>query len=324
MNERSNQDQTHQRFKTGDAESYDAVVDHFDRYTQRYTAHLCQPLLELADIPINGVVLDVGTGTGVIPLAGAVASAPGVKFVGIDLSDGMLAKASQNAVDKGLQSQVEFQKMDAENLVFEDNSFDAVISLYALHHFPDPSRALSEICRVLKPGGKVVIAVGSSPELLSLGGVTAVFRRISSLMRVLRGRELSACGFIDALVEKYLPHDDERNVTQWVEHQHGFGVSVRDMLIAAGFENLASAWKGQYSTLASADDFWLVQMTFSSKARKRIQQADQDTLNRLKGDFYQQCEQVLKKNGRLVYQTGAAIASGRKPLGKDASAPPKG
>ena len=65
MNERSKQDQNHQRFKTGDAESYDTVVDHFDRYTQQYTAHLCQPLLELAEIPENGTVLDVGAGTDV-------------------------------------------------------------------------------------------------------------------------------------------------------------------------------------------------------------------------------------------------------------------
>jgi ubiquinone/menaquinone biosynthesis C-methylase UbiE len=313
MSERSIKDQTDQRFKKSDAQSYDAVVDYFHRYTQRYTAQLCQPLLEIADIPANGVVLDVGTGTGVIPLAGLAASGSGVKFVGIDLSDGMLAKAGQVAVDKGLQSRVEFFKMDAENLVFEDNSFDAVISLYALHHFPNPSRALSEIFRVLKPGGKAVIAVGSSPALLSLDGVKAVFRRLGSIWRNSRGRELSACGFIDALVEKHLPHGDEPSVTQWVEHQHGFGESVKDMLNAAGFENLASAWKGQYSTLASADDFWLVQMTFSSTARRRIQQADQDALSRLKDDFYQKCEQVLKKNGRLVYQTGAAITSGRKP-----------
>jgi ubiquinone/menaquinone biosynthesis C-methylase UbiE len=312
MNDRSEQDQ---QFKTDDAQSYDAVVDYFHRYTQRFTAHLCQPLLEMADIPADGVVLDVGTGTGVIPLAGLAASGPDVKFVGIDLSDGMLAKASQVAADNGLQPQVEFRKMDAEDLVFEDNSFDAVISLYALHHFPNPTRALSEIFRVLKPGGKAVIAVGSSPSLFSIDGVRAGFRRFGSMWRVARGRELSACDFIDGLVEKYLPKGDERSVTQWVEHRHGFSGSVRDMLNTAGFENLASAWKGQYSTLDSADDFWLLQMTFSSMARKRIQQAEEEAVRRLKGEFYQQCEQVLQKNGRLVYQTGAAITSGRKPVG---------
>lgn len=316
MSGHSNKDQVHERFKKRDAQSYDAVVDYFHRYTQRYTAHLCQPLLSMADIPANGVVLDIGTGTGVIPFAGLAASGPGVKFVGIDLSDGMLAKASEVAVDHGLQSQVEFLKMDAENLAFEDNSFDAAISLYALHHFPNPSHALSEIFRVLKPGGKAVIAVGSSPALFSVPGVKAAFRKFASMWRISRGRELAACGFIDALVEKHLPRGDERNVTQWVEHRHGFGGSVRDMLNDAGFENLVSDWKGQYSTLASADDFWLVQMTFSSTARRRIQQADQDALSRLKEEFYRKCDKVLKKKGRLVYQTGAAIVSGRKPPGR--------
>lgn len=314
MSQRLTQDQTHQRFKNNDAKSYDAVVDYFHRYTQRYTAHLCQPLLEMADIPVNGTVLDVGTGTGVIPLAGSSANGPGMKFVGIDLSDGMLAKATRLLVEKGLQSQVEFLKMDAESLDFEDHSFDAVISLYALHHFPNPSRALSEIFRVLKPGGKAVIAVGSSPALLSHAGMKAAFRKFGSIWRILRGRELSACGFIDALVEKHLPRDGERAVTKWVEHRHEFTGSLSDMLNAAGFEDLAGAWKGQYSTVASAEDFWLLQMTFSSTARKRIQQADQDTLSDLKEAFYQACEKVLAKNGRLVYQTGAAIVSGRKPL----------
>ena len=209
--------------------------------------------------------------------------------------------------------------MDAEKLAFEDNCFDAVISLYALHHFPDPVRALNEMFRVLKPGGRVVIAVGSSPSLLSFDGVKAAVRKISSLWRAIRGRELSACDFIDTLVDKHLPHGDDRTVTQWVEHHHGFTAPVRKMLITAGFENPVNAWKGQYSTLTSADDFWLVQVTFSSKARKRIQHANQESLRRLKDDFYRQSELVLKKNGRLVYQTGAAIASARKPLGSNLS-----
>ena len=302
-----------QRFKTDDADSYNAVVDYFDQYTERFTSHMPGPLLAMADVPDNGRVLDVGTGTGIIALDVAARLGPQGKVVGIDLSDGMLATASKKAQQKGLESRTEFLKMDAENLTFEDNSFDAALSLYALRHFPNPDKSVNEIFRVLKPGASIVAAVGSPPALLSTDGVRAVARRFGSIWRKSTGRELSACEFIDSLVEKYIPETKDREVTEWVEHHHGFTGSIKSLVQAAGFKNIRTGWKGQYSIIDSAEDFWLLQMTYSSIARKRIQQADESDVERLKAEFYQVCEQVLQKNGRLVYQSGAAIVSGVKP-----------
>ena len=302
-----------QRFKTDDADSYNAVVDYFDQYTERFTSHMPEPLLSMADVPDNGRVLDVGTGTGIIALDVAARLGPQGKVVGIDLSDGMLATASKKALQKGLESRTEFLKMDAENLTFEDNSFDAALSLYALRHFPNPDRSVNEIFRVLKPGASIVAAVGSPPALLSTDGVKAAVRRLGSIWRKSTGRELSACEFIDSLVEKYIPETKDREVTEWVEHHHGFTGSIKSLVQVAGFKNIRTGWKGQYSIIDTAEDFWLLQMTYSSIARKRIQQADESDVARLKAEFYQTCEQVLQKKGRLVYQSGAAIISGVKP-----------
>lgn len=302
-----------QRFKTDDADSYNAVVDYFDQYTERFTSHMPEPLLAMADVPDNGRVLDVGTGTGIIALDVAARLGQQGKVVGIDLSDGMLATASKKAQQKGLESRTEFLKMDAENLTFEDNSFDAALSLYALRHFPNPDKSVNEIFRVLKPGASIVAAVGSPPALLSTDGVRAAVRRFGSIWRKSTGRELSACEFIDSLIEKYIPETKDREVTEWVEHHHGFTGSIKSLVQAAGFKNIRTGWKGQYSIIDSAEDFWLLQMTYSSIARKRIQQADESDVERLKAEFYQVCEQVLLKNGRLVYQSGAAIVSGVKP-----------
>lgn len=305
-------EQDEQRFKTDDADSYNAVVDYFDQYTERFTAHMPEPLLAMANVPDKGMVLDVGTGTGIIALN--VAGRINGKVVGVDLSDGMLATASARANQKDLSRKTEFIKMDAENLAFPDNSFDAAVSLYALRHFPNPDKAVNEIFRVLKPGASIVVAVGSPPALISVDGMIAVVRRMGSILRKATGRELSACEFIDSLVEKYIPERKHRDVTEWVEHHHGFTGSIKGLVQVAGFKNIRSGWKGQYSIVDSAEDFWLLQMTFSSMARKRIQQADKDVVEHLKEEFYARCNEVLHRNGRLVYQTGAAIVAGVKPV----------
>jgi ubiquinone/menaquinone biosynthesis C-methylase UbiE len=150
-------------------------------------------------------VLDIGTGTGIVTLEVARKLGEQGEVVGIDLSDGMLATAIGKAEKEGLAGKAQFLKMDAEALEFDANSFDCVLSLYALRYFPNPEKTVAEIRRVLKPGGKAVIAVGSRPELLSKDGVAAVVRKIGSVIRRLTGRELAACEFLDELVNKHIP-----------------------------------------------------------------------------------------------------------------------
>jgi len=306
--------ETENTFKTNDAGSYNAVVDYFDHYTERFTKHLLEPMLEMAEVPKNGNVVDVGTGTGVVAFSAANAITDLGQVTGIDLSDGMLSTARKKARLRGINDRVVFIKMDAENLEFTDNSFDAALSLYALRHFPNPEKSVAEIYRVLKPGARIVLAVGSRPSLLSQEGVKAAVRRLGSIGRRALGRELTACEFIDSLVEKHIPKNAGSEIAEWVGDRQEFSHSIIELVQGAGFKAVHSDWKGQYSIIESPEDFWLLQMTFSSLARKRIAEADQKTVERLKYEFYQSCEQVLERKGRLVYQTGAVIVSGRKPL----------
>ncbi len=99
--------------------------------------------------------MDVGTRTGVI----AILLAQLVHNVtGIDLSGKMLEKAKEKAKELGLK--IKFDICDAENLYFEDESFDAVVCRYLLWTLPNPKRAIKEWVRVVKPGGKVVVIDG--------------------------------------------------------------------------------------------------------------------------------------------------------------------
>ncbi|NLW77298.1 MAG: class I SAM-dependent methyltransferase [Methanomicrobiales archaeon] len=101
-------------------------------------------------------VLDVGTGPGVVALHLADL---GHDVTGVDNSDGMLKEAIENC--KRFKQSIEFQKGDAESLPFPDNSFDAVVSKFALWTIPHPEKALHEWYRVVKPGGKVVYIDGN-------------------------------------------------------------------------------------------------------------------------------------------------------------------
>ncbi len=109
--------------------------------------------------PINegDVVLDVGCGAGVDTLISAMITGPSGKAVGIDLTPVMLKRARQNLSKMNLTNVV-FEEGSAETLSFEDNSFHVVISNGALNLIPDKARAFDEIYRVLKPGGRLMVA----------------------------------------------------------------------------------------------------------------------------------------------------------------------
>lgn len=101
-------------------------------------------------------ILDVGTGPGSIsiPLAGM-----GHSVTAVDLSDNMLDLARKNAATCNVT--VDFRKGDAEKLPFDDNTFDAVVNRWVLWTVPDPTSALSEWTRVVKPGGRICIIDGN-------------------------------------------------------------------------------------------------------------------------------------------------------------------
>nr|CBH40058.1 conserved hypothetical protein, SAM-dependent methyltransferase type 11 family [uncultured archaeon] len=100
-------------------------------------------------------VLDVGTGPGDIAIYLAEMEHD---VTGIDFSDEMLKRAKGRVKNSNLQ--VKFDICDAEDLYFEDESFDAVICRHLLWTLPNPGKALREWTRVVKPGGKIVVIDG--------------------------------------------------------------------------------------------------------------------------------------------------------------------
>lgn len=302
-------------FKQRDAASYDDVTDAFDRFTERFTGAIAERVVELAAPRPGDRVLDVGCGTGVVSFAAARRLTGGGRLVGIDLSEGMLRYARAKVARTGLAGRVEFRRMDAEALELPEGSFDVALSMFALRHFPHPDAALAQMFRVLRPGGRLAVAVGSAPRLASRAGVGAAIRRLRALAGSLIGRrDLVACAYLDHLVEAHLPRPRGDEEAEWI-HAHAMHGSVERLVAAAGFRGVRSDWAGNEGVVESRQDFWDVQVTFSSLARKRLPGAPAEAVERLRREFDAGCDRALAAGGRLRYPTGALIVTAAKPAG---------
>jgi SAM-dependent methyltransferase len=115
-------------------------------------------LLDSAALAPGERVLDLACGTGLVTLPAAVAVGPSGQVIGVDIADRMVEALRQRAAAAGLP-QVRAARMDAEQLALSDGSVDVVLCGLGLMYLPDPGQALREIKRVLRPGGRTVLAV---------------------------------------------------------------------------------------------------------------------------------------------------------------------
>ncbi len=137
---------------------WDLASTDYDPLWQEQLAPARTGTLDLASLAPGEHVLDLACGTGLVTLAAADTVGTNGKVVGTDLSGQMVEVARQRACTRQLPN-VTFARMDAETLDLPDATFDAVLCSLGLMYLPDPARAMREWLRVLKPGGRVVIAV---------------------------------------------------------------------------------------------------------------------------------------------------------------------
>ena len=108
------------------------------------------------------VILDVATGTGDFSIE-ALRLKP-QRIIGVDISEGMLDVGRRKMREKKIDHIIQLQSGDSENIPFADNFFDAVIVAFGVRNFENLEQGLSEMLRVAKPGGKVVILEFSRPS----------------------------------------------------------------------------------------------------------------------------------------------------------------
>ncbi len=144
------------------------IADYYDEMNEIMSMHMVQGwhkfMMKKAGDISGKRCLDVGTGTGEIAFHVARKAGPDGKVVGVDITPRMLELAAKKEADLHLPCKIDWVVGDALALDFPDDSFDLVTSGYMLRNVTDIQKAVSEMHRVLAPGGKIVVAELSKPD----------------------------------------------------------------------------------------------------------------------------------------------------------------
>jgi demethylmenaquinone methyltransferase / 2-methoxy-6-polyprenyl-1,4-benzoquinol methylase len=165
-------------------------------------------------------ILDVATGTGDLAITAAKKLNP-KEIVGIDISNGMLDFGRKKLIDKGLDKMITFQTADSEALPFTADRFDAITVAFGVRNFENLEKGLSEMLRVLRPGGKAVVLEFSRPEIFP-------FKQIYN-------------GYFKYLLPAFgrFSSNDPRAYTYLYESSQAFiqGTDFTDTLLKLGYKN---------------------------------------------------------------------------------------
>jgi ubiquinone/menaquinone biosynthesis C-methylase UbiE len=142
--------------------AWSAVAAGWHNGLARSLAKISDPLAAFARIGKDDMVLDLATGDGIASFAAAARGAKHV--VASDIAPGHQPFIEATARDLGLDKVVTFAEVDMEDIPYDDEAFDRVISQFGIMFPPDRMKALSEIHRVLKSGGTFAAAVWASPD----------------------------------------------------------------------------------------------------------------------------------------------------------------
>jgi len=148
-------------------------------------------------------ILDIATGTADMAIIESAILNP-EKITGIDISEGMLEIGRKKIDRLGLSNKIELINGDSETINFADNSFDAVTVAFGVRNFEDLEKGLSEIKRVLKPGGKLVVLECTKPKMIVIKQLYNVYmNRITPAIGKLFSKNRNAYSYLNESIKKF-------------------------------------------------------------------------------------------------------------------------
>ncbi|MBQ0074791.1 MAG: bifunctional demethylmenaquinone methyltransferase/2-methoxy-6-polyprenyl-1,4-benzoquinol methylase UbiE [Prevotella sp.] len=158
-------------------------------------------------------ILDVATGTGDFAILAAKKIRPthdnpllgkDLRIIGADISEGMMDIGRQKVQKKGLEDIITFAKEDCCNLSFEENSFDAVMASFGIRNFQNLEKGLSEMLRVLKPGGMLCILELTTPVSFPMKQLFRIYSHtVLPIYGKLISKDTSAYSYLTKTIEAF-------------------------------------------------------------------------------------------------------------------------
>jgi ubiquinone/menaquinone biosynthesis C-methylase UbiE len=229
--------------------AWDQIAAGYDQFVTPSHLSLAEDALQRVDLRTGMRFLDVAAGTGALSIP---AARLGAQFTATDISPTMVARLNQRAREAGLAN-IHGRVMDAHDLDLEDDAFDIAASQYGVMLVPDLPRALREMVRVTRPGGRVLVIAFGPPaqvEFLSffLGAIKTVvpdFRGLPLDPPPLPfqladpekfRREMEKAGLHEISIESLreeMAFQSAVHLWDWVTHSHPIGAGLVAGLTAA-------------------------------------------------------------------------------------------
>ena len=165
------------------------------------------------NIPQDSLVLDIACGTG--DFAFTTQKLKKAKIYGIDIATNMLTLGKQKSIDKEKSDNIKFLAGDGEKLPFNDEVFDAVTIAFGVRNMGDVKKNLSEMSRVLKPGGELIVLEFSTPKSNFLKKAYRIyFHNVLPFVGKIISKDKEAYTYLPVSVDYFPPR---REFARWIE-----------------------------------------------------------------------------------------------------------
>ena len=256
----------------------------WDNFMMNLMRPVGENLIEPLKLKGTEHVLDIASGTGEPGLTVSKLLPQG-KVTGIDLSEKMVAIANDHAQQRGINN-YKSQQCDVSNMPFEDNFFDAVICRFGIMFFPDITVSINEMLRVLKPGGKLAVAVWGAPERNPF--LTLIGKTVAEKLGLPK------------------PPPDAPGIFRFAKPG-----ATSQLFIDAGLQNVTESNISGVITHDSAEHYWEVSVDVAGPVMEALKNAPPEVVEDIKSTVLQKTENFAK-DGKVYVNWEAIIAIGKK------------